>query len=158
MVTTIKMNKDELLEKACQFVEEVIKAIHLELSFHYEVRDAVIEVFLEGKDEGIVLSHNGRILYAINHLLNQVFFKQSLDGYNFVVDCDDYRVGRTAELQLLARKAAEKVCLSQTPFRLQPIPANERRIVHLALAEEPGIRTESEGQGLQRCVVILPSH
>lgn len=154
----MKLNKDELLEKAGQFVEEVLKGARLELSFRCEAQDALIEIFLEGEDEGMVLSHNGRLLYAINHLLNQIFFKQSLDGCNFVVDCDDYRATRAVELQLLARKAAEKVRFSQTPFSLQPMPAGERRIVHLALAEEPGVRTESEGLGLQRRVLILPGH
>ena len=62
-----------------------------------------------------------------------------------------------AELELLAKKAAEKVKTSQRPFPLQPMPANERRIVHMALVSDPQVRTESQGFGDNRRVIISPS-
>ena len=105
----------------------------------------------------MVLSNNARVLYSINHLLNQIFFRQFRDGCSLVVDCNDYRATRVLELQLLAKKVAEKVKAGRTPLPLQPMPATERRVVHLALAEEPGITTMSEGTGEHRRVVILPA-
>ena len=153
----MKWEKDALVENAGEFLGRLLKQSLLDLDFLCELKESVIQVRLHGDDTGIVLSNNARVLYAINHLLNQIFFRQSLDGCSFVVDCNDYRVTRELELQLLAKKAAENVKLSRRPLPLQPMPANERRVVHLALAEEPGIKTMSGGGGEHRRVVILPA-
>ncbi|MFQ5929599.1 MAG: protein jag [Acidobacteriota bacterium] len=152
----MKLENDKLTTEVQQFLGELLKRAGLDLRFWCEPEDEVINVQLHGQDAGMVLSDNARLLYAINHLLNRVFYRKLSDGYNFVVDCNEYRATRVMELQLLARKAAEKVQLSGIPFRLQAMPASERRVVHLALVEEPGVRTESEGAGLHRGVVILP--
>ncbi len=106
----------------------------------------------------MVVSNNGRLLYAINHLLNRAFYERSPHQCNFVVECNDYRATREAELEELAQTAAETVKVSGDLLPLDPMPASERRVIHLALAQEPGIRTESEGAGMQRRVVILPAN
>ncbi len=105
----------------------------------------------------MVVGSNARLLYAINHLLNRSFYEKSPQQWNFVVDCNDYRATREAELEILAREAAETVKHSGNLLPLEPMPASERRVVHLALAQEAGVSTESEGAGAQRRVVILPS-
>ena len=105
----------------------------------------------------MVVGDNARLLYAINHLLNRAFYEKSPERCNFVVDCNDYRETREAELEGLAREAAGQVKDSGTLIPLEPMPASERRVIHLALAQEPGVSTESEGTGAQRRVVILPS-
>ncbi|MDA2936898.1 hypothetical protein MYX75_01370 [Acidobacteria bacterium AH-259-A15] len=150
------LEKDKLTTEVQQFLGELLERAGLDLRFRCEPEDEMINVQLDGQDADMVLSNNARLLYAINHLLNRVFYRKSPNGCNFVVDCNEYRVTREMELQLLARKAAERVKLSGIPFRLQAMPASERRVVHLALVEEPGVRTESEGAGLHRRVVILP--
>ena len=153
----MKWEKDALVENVGEFLGSLLKQSLLDLDFRVELEESVIHVRLYGGDTGIVLSNNARVLYAINHLLNQIFFRQSVDGCSFVVDCNDYRATRGLELQLLAKKAAESVKLSKSALPLQPMPANERRVVHIALAEEPGIKTMSEGGGEHRRVVILPA-
>ncbi len=74
-----------------------------------------------------------------------------------MIDCNDYRQTRVLELQLMARKAAERVKTTHAPFSLQPMPAFERRVIHVTLAEERGVRTESSGLGTNRHVIILPA-
>lgn len=156
-VTRKRLDKDALLESVDKFLRQLLKSSQLDLHFRCEPEEAVINVRLHGHDAGIVLSNNARVLYAINHLLNQIFFRQSADGFNFVVDCNDYRATRELELQLLAKKAAEKVRTLGSPFALQPMPAIERRVIHVTLAEEAGVKTVSEGMGDQRRVVIVPA-
>ena len=73
-----------------------------------------------------------------------------------MLDSEGYRSVRTEELQLMAVTAAEQVKRLGTPFPLNPMSPEERRIVHLAVAEDEGIRTESEGYGEYRKVVIHP--
>jgi spoIIIJ-associated protein len=73
------------------------------------------------------------------------------------VDCGGYRALRFEELRMTAKVAAERVQTSKQPFRLNPMTSRERRIVHLALKDIPGVRTESIGLGEQRQVVIHPA-
>src|SRR5256886_17204011 len=73
------------------------------------------------------------------------------------IDCGSYRALRFEELRMTARVAAERVQSSRQPFRLNPMSSRERRIVHLALKDVAGIRTESVGVGEERQVVIYPA-
>ncbi|MGO9640798.1 MAG: protein jag, partial [Candidatus Acidiferrales bacterium] len=72
-------------------------------------------------------------------------------------DSADYRALRIEELRLSARVAADRVRETRAPFRFNPMSPRERRIVHLALKEESGIRTASEGEGEERQVVVYPA-
>ena len=152
-----KLGPDELTQKVSLFLEKLLGQAGLDLTFHCAAQENTINIQIDGEDIALVLSKNARALYAINHLLNQAFYRRSSDGCAFVVDCRGYRKGRELELELMAQKAAENVKHSGKPLSLQPLPASERRVIHLALAEEPSIRTESEGTGLHRRVVILPA-
>jgi spoIIIJ-associated protein len=73
------------------------------------------------------------------------------------IDCGGYRALRFEELRMTARVAAERVQTSRQPFRLNPMSSRERRIVHVALKDMPGVRTESVGTGDERQVVIHPA-
>ena len=152
-----KLTTDELTQEVSRFLKKLLVETGLDLTFQCAAQENTITVQIDGEDVGLVLSQNARALYAISHLLNQVFYRRSSDGCAFVVDCGGYRKGRELELELMAQKAAESVKHSGKPFSLQPLPASERRVIHLALSEEPSIRTESEGTGLHRRVVILPA-
>ncbi|MBI4446025.1 MAG: hypothetical protein HY645_08945 [Acidobacteria bacterium] len=146
-----------ILDEVSDFFKKLLKAAHLDLQFRCEPEDSVIHIRLHGRDAGMVLSNNARLLYAINHLLIQSFSRPHKDRYTFLVDCNEYRSTRELELQLMAQKAAERVKSSGTRLPLQPMPAVERRVIHMALAEEPGVKTASEGTGEFRRVVILPA-
>lgn len=152
----MKLDNQGIQKEAARFLETLFRLAGLNLQARLEFAEGNMLVTLEGEDSGLVLADNARLLYAVNHLLNQSFHRRSVDRCNFVVDCEQYRAGRILELELLARKAGEKVRLSGIPLSLQPMPSSERRIIHLALAQEQGIRTESEGSGLHRCVRIVP--
>ena len=73
------------------------------------------------------------------------------------LDCGGFRAMRLEELKMTARVAAERVQTSKQPFRLNPMTPRERRVVHLALKDIPGVRTESIGAGDERQVVIHPA-
>jgi len=71
-------------------------------------------------------------------------------------DCMGHRKARLEELRMSARVAAEKVRHSGTPYQFAPMSSRERRMLHLALRDEQDLRTESEGEGLRRSVVLYP--
>jgi len=122
-----------------------------------EFENPEIVVFLSGADQGLLLERNAELLLALEYLalrslrLEPPFF----DRIRF--DSGDYRATRIAELKLSARVAADRVRETRQPFRFNPMAARERRIVHLALQDLPGIRTSSEGAGEERQVVIFPA-
>ena len=153
----MKLDKETVAQEAQEFVRSVIEGTYLELEPEVELdsKDG-IQVKLSGPDSGLLLADNARLLYAINHLINQIYYRRSREGCNFVVDCNNYRADREAELELLAVKAAEKAKTSGTKVSLQPMPASERRIIHLTLANEAGVYTQSEGTGRYRRVLISP--
>lgn len=152
-----KGDLEVLSERTEGFVLELIELSGLDLEVNAVVEDELIAIELAGEDEPLLLADNARLLYAFNHLVNQVFYRRAGRECSFLVDCGNYRSERVAELELLAQKAAEKVRISGTKVILQPMPSGERRIIHLALADEPDVRTESEGSGRYRRVQIVPA-
>ncbi|HUK30896.1 MAG TPA: R3H domain-containing nucleic acid-binding protein [Candidatus Acidoferrum sp.] len=116
-----------------------------------------VVVLFDGPDVGLLLDHGAEILLALEYLsvrslrIEPPFF----DRIRF--DAGDYRAARIAELKNAARVAAGRVRDSRQPFRMNPMTARERRIVHLALKDQPGIRTSSDGLGEERQVVIYPA-
>jgi spoIIIJ-associated protein len=71
-------------------------------------------------------------------------------------DCMNHRAMRIEELRMAASVAAEKVRKTGAPYKFAPMSSRERRIVHLALRDEADLRTESEGEGMRRCLVVYP--
>jgi spoIIIJ-associated protein len=110
-------------------------------------------VTFTGEDAPILLARNAEILNALEYLCNRIIEKESR---RVTLDCNGYRESRTEELRLMAVTAAENVKRLGKPFKLNPMSPEERRIVHLAIAEDELIRTESEGYGEHRQVVIHP--
>jgi len=150
-----KMNQET--GTAVQFLENLLQTARLDVRVQNEQPgDEGLLLELHGPDNGLVLSNSARVLYALEHLVNQVVHHQSGGYSKITLDCNGYRSTRVLELELMARKAAEKVRTTGVSFSLQPMPAAERRVIHLTLAEEAGIRTESAGMGLNRHVVIFP--
>lgn len=149
-----KIDNGEILASSEMFLKNLLEKLDLELSFESSLDDDLISFRLSGHDSEVVLANNARFLYAVNHLLNQIYYRKSLTGCNFWVDCNGYRRDRDGELRLLAGTAAEQVRLTGREFVFQSLPAAERRIIHLSLADEPGVRTESEGTGSNRRVII----
>jgi spoIIIJ-associated protein len=96
-------------------------------------------------------------LKALEHLAFRALRLEPEHHEKIHVDCGGYRALRFEELRMTAKVAAERVQTSKQPFRLNPMTSRERRIVHLALKEIPGVRTESVGVGEQRQVVIHPA-
>ena len=153
----MKTGQEKRISQAASFLKELLAAAKLDLDFRLEAAEEGATVRLYGLEERTVLSNGARLLYAINHILNRAFYERGAEAFNLRVDCNDYLSARTEELELLARKAAESVKESGDRYRFDPMPAIERRVVHLTLADEVGVMTESEGGGLQRCVMILPA-
>ncbi len=114
-------------------------------------------VDFSGPDAGLLLEAHGELLNAIEYVvLRSVRLEETL-FHKISFDCEDYRRMRVEELKLMAQVAADRVRDTGMPFPLGPMNPRERRIIHLALHDRTEVRTESEGFGSERKVVIHPA-
>lgn len=148
------------------FLEEIVRASGLDLKVKVHAvepstkdasGDAEVVADLDGRDKEILLERNGEVLKAFEHLAYRALRLEPAYHEKIHLDSGGYRALRFEELRMTAKVAAERVQSSQQPFRLNPMSSRERRIVHLALKEMPGVRTESIGMGEERQVVIHPA-
>jgi spoIIIJ-associated protein len=105
---------------------------------------------IDGADAGLLLADGGDFLEALQHLINQIYGRTNDGGGRFICDAQNFRATREAELLAMARHAAEQVRKTGSPFAFGPMNSGERRVIHLALAEEPELLTESVGDGSAR--------
>ena len=111
---------------------------------------------IEGSDAGLLIGRRGETLHALQFLVRMIVGRQIGRKAYVILDVEDYRERRSDMLQSLARRTAGRVASSGGPSSLDPMSPAERRVVHMALADHPEVRTESEGKGDRRRVVILP--
>jgi spoIIIJ-associated protein len=158
-----KLDRAAAADALRDFLEEAVRTSGLELKVHVrslldgEDGDAEVVADLDGRDKEILLERSGEVLKAIEHLAFKALRLEPTWHEKIHIDCGGYRALRFEELRMTARVAAERVQSSRQPFRLNPMSSRERRIVHLALKDMPGVRTESVGMGEERQVVIHPS-
>jgi spoIIIJ-associated protein len=117
--------------------------------------EAVLDV--EGDDLGILIGRRGSTLASLQYILNLIVAKKVKHRVAFGVDVDGYRRRREQALVTLARRMADRVRGTGRSVTLEPMPPNERRIVHLALAQDPAVMTVSIGEGEARKVAITPA-
>jgi spoIIIJ-associated protein len=140
------------------FVRDLIDRSSLDLRAETEQLDeTTIRVSFQGFDLPLLLGHNAELLDALQYIARRAFAEAVAAGIQVDFDAGGYRTHRRQELELMAQKAADRVRTSRVSFAFDPMNAQDRRIIHLVLMEEGGVRTESEGDGQMRRVKILPA-
>ena len=117
-----------------------------------------ILVDFAGPDSALLLDRGGELLRALELLALEMLRLPSGEHEKISFDCQNQRSLRIQELRTAATVAAEKVRKTGTPYQFSPMSSRERRIVHLALREEKDLRTESDGEGGRRSVVVYPGN
>ena len=100
-----------------------------------------------GPDADLLLEMNATLLHALEHVVLKAIRLDDDHFRRIAFDCQDWRRTRIEELQLMAQVAAERVIDTGNAFALNPMNARERRIIHLALKDQPRVHTQSEGMG-----------
>lgn len=117
-------------------------------------QEDTVELDIEGEDSGLLIGRRGETLRALQFIVN-LLVGQRTDG-RVILDVEGYRERRYAALRTLALRVAERVAATGRPLTLEPMAPNERRIIHVTLADHPQVATESTGIGESRQVTISP--
>lgn len=144
---------------AKEVLENLLSLVGISASVNLEAGgsgdQAVISLDIEGEDLGILIGRRGETLSSLQYLVNLIVGRRLKAGVGVVVDVAGYRQRRYESLRLLARRLADQVRSTGRSVTLEPMPAGERRIIHLELSDDPYVTTQSIGQGEARKVAIL---
>ncbi len=141
---------NEICQKAEGFLTDVLSDLHFDLRVSSKWSDEGCLLDLSGEDVPFLLNENGEMLDAFETLLFQIYGRELDREHRFVCDADGFRQTRRAELQAMARFAANNVRKSDTPFTFGILNSTERRVIHLTLQKESDLITESVGVGRER--------
>jgi len=137
-----------------EFVQNVVDAMGIVLTATVEETAEGTRINLEGEDGGVLVRRGGEGLQALQHIVATTFRKQLGDDNRIVIDCNGFRKDKDAELRQMAHFIAEKARSSGMPQEMGPLNPYERRIVHLAIAEDPRVASESIGDAFMKTVII----
>ena len=142
-------------ESLATFLQELTAAMGVPLTAVVTESGGVYRVDLQGEGGELLLSQRGEPLKAVQHIVSTAFRRQLGEEERVLVDCQHYRRDKDNELQQMARFLASKALRTGAPQEIGPLNAYERRIVHLAVAEE-GASSESVGDAAVKTVIISP--
>lgn len=128
-----------------------------EVAVTEEDQNIVIQISVSDQDSGMLIGHHGETISALQKMMN-ISFREKADEKRLVVNINDYKQKREEVLVNMAHRFAERALESGVPQFLPFLPANERLVVHVELKEHPEVETHSEGEGLQRRLVISPKN
>jgi spoIIIJ-associated protein len=154
---------------AANKINEFLKAVVTHGGLHLKYRIVVDppppsdwdkpEIFVDfsGPDSVLLLDRGAELLRALELLAFEILRLPSSEHDKIAFDCRNQRASRLQELRMAATVAAEKVRQTGMPYHFAPMSSRERRVLHLALRDQTDLRTESDGEGFNRCVVLYPA-
>jgi spoIIIJ-associated protein len=136
------------------FVRRVTAAMGLDLSAEQDETDDNVRINLAGEGADVLLRRKAEALDALQVIVNTAFRRDARGDRHYIIDALDYRKGKDAELRQMVRVLVDKVKLNGTPQEIGPLNPYARRLVHLAVAEDPAVVSESIGDAFLKTVVI----
>lgn len=144
-------------ESALKALEDILRILDLQGTVDCVKSDDTYRFEISGEDLGILIGHRGQTLNALQFIVGLILGK-GVEGkrFNCTLDVEGYRARRERSLQLLAERMAKRASMERRKVALEPMLAHERRIIHLALQNNPYVTTSSQGEEPMRKVVIIP--
>jgi spoIIIJ-associated protein len=144
----------DITQPIVQFLERFVAALGVNVHVTVEETSDGPRLNLEGDEAELLVRHRGEPLKALQHIVDTAYGRTLTDEKRVFVDALGYRKGKDSELRQMAKLLAEKVKQSGIDQQLGPLNPYERRLVHLAVAEIPGVTTESFGDAFSKTVLI----
>lgn len=145
---------DTLSTQIAAFVQDVVGAMGVQLQVRIEETPEATRINLEGEDGGILVRRDAEGLQALQHLVATAFRRQLGEDTRIVVDCNGFRRDKDAELKQMALYLAERARTTGQPQEMGPLNPYERRIVHMAISDDPRASSESIGDAFLKTVII----
>jgi spoIIIJ-associated protein len=161
----IMNDSDRIYEAAREILEKLLVLMDIQatvnVSHEFTTTDddgnsASVGLNIEGEDLGILIGRRGQTMASLQHIVRLIISHQNQIRIPIVIDVEGYKERRCEGLRALANRLADQVTTRKMPFTMEPMSAFERRIIHLALVDNPDVFTESTGVGESRKVVIAP--
>jgi spoIIIJ-associated protein len=115
-----------------------------------------VSLNIEGDDLGVLIGRRGQALASLQYLVRLIVAEKLKKWVSVIVDVDWYKKRHYEALTKLALRLAEQVARRKRPVTMEPMPPDERRIIHITLANHSDVTTQSTGERDERCVVIQP--
>ena len=138
---------DDTCGKAEQLLNSIFETSGFEVHATATESDMGCLLAINGADSGLLLNQGGELLDALQQILNQALGRTLPRGQRIICDANNYRAAREAELRAMAEHAARQVRATSSAFVFGPMESSERRVIHLSLAAEGDLVTESIGEG-----------
>lgn len=140
----------EVCQKSEKFLVEVLNDLRFDLKVSSKMTSEGCLLDISGEDVSFLLNESGEMLDAFETILFQIYGKELDKSERIICDADGFRQTRKAELQAMAKFAAQNVRKSGKPFTFGKLNSTERRVIHLTLVNEPDLHSESIGEGRDR--------
>lgn len=156
-VKTSEMAKNDSLAVVRLVVEEMLAMMGVPAEVEVsQQEDKLFVVRLETEESGLLIGYHGETLASLQMIVGLVVFRKLGEWYRVVVEIGDYRARREEQLRAMAESYATQALATGEPVYMPFLPPIERRVVHLALQDRQDVKTESEGEGRTRRLVIKP--
>jgi spoIIIJ-associated protein len=159
------INKEDIIGTAKEVLGKLLELLGISaiirLSEEFTSEDengasSAIGLDIEGDDLGILIGRRGQTMASLQHIVRLIVNSRLHIRIPVIIDVEGYKLRRYEALRLLAMRMADQVRAKKTPFAMEPMPAFERRVIHMTLADHAFVTTESTGVGDGRKVVIIP--
>jgi spoIIIJ-associated protein len=144
----------DLHGRVSEFMQKTLGAMGVPLEIAIVDGPDSVRVELSGEGGELLLRRKAEALDALQHIVNTAFRRELKDERSFVVDCLDYRKAKDAELKQMARVVMEKAKSTGTPQEMGPLNPYARRLVHMTVAEDAQMSSESIGDAFLKTVII----
>ncbi len=150
-------NVDEQVKEASAILAQILELMNEKSDIRRGPGDREsLEIEIRGDGSGILIGRHGQTLDALEYLLNRIVARRIKDAMPILLDTESYRARRREQLHRMALSMGERAKRDHAAVKLDPMPPRDRRIVHLALKDDPMITTRSAGEGFLRTVEIVP--
>ena len=144
------------IEIAKQLTKGLLERMGAKAEVEGFLKEGNLYLDIKGDQEGILIGKHGRTLESLQMLINRMVNKRLKNTLRVVLDIDDYRKRRGDSIAQMAIRLGDKAKRTGHSQTVGPFNANDRRIIHLSLKEDPSLKTESLGEGELKKVKIIP--
>ena len=148
--------KEEVIEIVRRLMMGLLEVMGMKTEVEATLRGEGLFLDIMGDKEGILIGKHGRTLESLQFLFNRMVNKQLKEGVKVYIDVNGYKAKRADSLTKMAARLGERVKRAEKALTIGPLNSHDRRIIHLALKEDPALETESLGDGEMKRIRIIP--